>query len=353
MDELQRAREVVDLLRQTSTKETIQEFLKTKGLPFSGTWDELRDKRLIPAVEARTCTVAELIDLLRSAEEHGKQHVFLYKCEPQDAVVTMERGRIRAELARRNQVNVLEQPAILERPLTPTIVDTRWKTGTIDLAMVIKEVETRESQHPLREERSADGMILTKTYELRRERAVNLVRLHHDGFLEMRISARSTGSTKYRQDVGMFWARLRGLLNQANFRPVALAEVKARTLSDRDNLGDRIRFSNSNLRNEDGTTMTVSSRGIDADLYGDSGAANGIKAFLDEDGYCEGSNFFFRKNNDLSKDIHVVLTGEPNEFAITADCSEGDYEYVLNQIRAINTRVPRGAGGVVALEATA
>src|SRR5690606_19806204 len=104
-------------------------------------------------------------------------------------------------------------------------VDVRWTSAAIDLSLIIKEVETRESQHPLREERSVDGMILTKTYELRRERAVNLIRLRHDGFLEMRISARSTGSTRYKQDVGMFWTRLGGLLDQSKFRPVPLTEV--------------------------------------------------------------------------------------------------------------------------------
>lgn len=353
MEDLQRARVAVELLRQTSTKDTIQAFLKSKGLPFSGTWEDIRDRRLLPAVEAHTCTVQELVDLLRSAEEHGRQHIFLYKCEMRDAAVAMDRGRICAELVGRNLSGVLEQPAILERPLIPTIVDVRWPGPAVDRALIIKEVETRESQHPLREQRSPDGKTLTKTYELRQERAVNLIRLHRDGFLEIRISARSTGSTRYKQDVGMFWARLRGLLDQAKFRPVLLTELKAKTLSDREGLGDRIRFSNSYLRNEDGTTMMVSSSGIDADLYGDSGAANGIKAFLDEDGYCEGSTFFFTKNSDLSKDVHVLLTGELNEFAITADCSEEDYEYVLNQVRTINARVSGRAEGAAALAETA
>lgn len=353
MDELQRARDVIELLRQTSTKETIQEFLKGKGLPISGTWEQLRDKRLLPAVRERRCSLGELIDLLRSAEEHGRQHVFLYKCDPKDALAAMDRTRVEAELRRRNDVGLLTNPKILEQPPTPTISDVRWTSAVVDLAIIIKQVETREAQHPLREERSPDGMILTKTYELRRERAVNLVRLHRDGFLEMRISARRTGSTKYKEDVGLFWIRLQGLLVQSVFKPVPLTNLKAKIVRDRELLAGRIRFSNSNLRNEDGTTMTVSSRGADADLYGDSGAANSIKAFLDEEGYCEGSNFFFTKNNELSKDIHVLLTGEANEFAITADCSEGDYEYVLNQIRTINSGVSRGAGSVAALAATA
>ena len=37
-----------------------------------------------------------------------------------------------------------------------------------------------------------------------------------------------------------------------------------------------------------------------------------------------------------SKDVHVILKGKLNEFAIPAQCSKQDYEYVLNQLRKYN-----------------
>lgn len=344
MTELERAKLIVELLQQTSTKEALQEFLKSRSIPSSGTWDDLLRKRVIPAIEEHTFSSDDLVELLRSAEEYGRQHVFLYRCAPDRAVELMDRDRVTRELLRRGEADILTRHKILDQPTTPTLTDVRWHSAKVDLALIIKEVETRESQHPLGEERSDGGTILTKRYELRKDRAVNVVRLTRDGLLEVRISARSTGSTKYKDDLERMWIRLRGLLSLTDFRPVSFLHLKSRIVSNPDELAGKLRFSTSTLRNEDGTTMNVASRGVDADLYGDDGASNGIKAFLAQDGYCEGSNFFFTKNAELSKDVHILLSGEINEFAITAACSEEDYRYVLNEIRKLSEGISgRGA----------
>lgn len=36
------------------------------------------------------------------------------------------------------------------------------------------------------------------------------------------------------------------------------------------------------------------------------------------------------------KEIHVLLNGEANEFAVTAAITEEEYEYVLHQVRKYN-----------------
>ncbi|GAB1578695.1 hypothetical protein [Bordetella petrii] len=336
MDDLKRTHAIVALLRQTTNKDVVADFLKAKDLASSGTWDDLLTKRIVPAVADNKVSNDELIALLRSAEEHGKQHVFLYQTPKATAQDRMARARITAELKRRKIEAILVQPMVLDQPDTPTIVDVRWESAHIDLSVTVKEVERRESQRFARQEHSADGKRLIKTYDVVRERAVNVVRLHHDGLLEMRISARSTGSTKYDQDVKMFWNRLRGIVDLGDYKPLPLAKFKAKLL-DPAALAGVIRSSGSTLRNADGTVMNMSSRGADADLYGDGGAADGISAFAARGGFCDGSNFFFTKNAHLSKDVHILVSGAVNEFAVTADCSEEDYRYVLSQVRRLNT----------------
>lgn len=329
---------VVDLLRQTTTQQVIQTFLKSKDLPSSGTWDELRDKRILPAVAAGAVTREELIQLLRSSEECGRQHVFLYSCKPKRAIEIMAEARVRAAAATVGLEHLVEQAAVLDQPHVPTFVDIRWDRAAVDLRMYVKEVEQRRSRHLLGEVEDLDSCRVTRTYEVRNERAVNLVRLHRTGLLEMRIAARSTGSRKYDDAVRSFWYRLRFILQDSDFSMISLAPFKNRLMLGDADLKAKVRSSNSVLRNEFGTRMDVSSGADDADLYGDSGAEKGAAAFLAENGgHCEGSVFAFVKNADLSRDIHVLLSGAPNEFAISADCSEADYEYVLHQIRAFNT----------------
>lgn len=340
MDDLRITRKILSLLQQTSTKEVLQDFLKIKGVPITGTWEDLADKRVIPAVEANQISNDELLGLLRSAEEHGRQHVFLYRAKATDAREQMARPRVKAALRTMGLTALLDTPKVLDQPDTPSIVDVRWNEANVDLSLVIKIVETREAQVPMGEERSPDGKMLTKRYELRPERAVSVARLHRDGLLEVRISARSTGSKKYEQDLSLFWIRVRGLLDFALFRPWPFKDLKERIGKDAAALQPKIRFSNSQLRNEQGAVMEISSRGYAASLYGDTGASSSMAKFLEHDGYCEGSNFFFTQNENLSKDVHVRFAGLPYEFAVVAGCSEEDYEYVLNEVRTLNKRVP-------------
>lgn len=339
MDDLNKTKLIVELLRQTSTKEVVQEFLKSKNIPFSGTWEELLDKRIIPSVSENKISNLELLEYLRIAEEHGKQHIFLYECAEDKAIALIDRKRMMDALKAKGLEALVNEPKILDQPDAPTFTDARWEAATKDLAFILKQIETRESQSHVADHRSSDGKTLTKEYELVRTRAVNLVKLHRTGLLEIRISARSTGSTKYKADVDLFWMNLNGLLQDSDFRPIPLRFIKYRLMNEAKSLTGKIRVSNSVLRNEDGTTMIVASRGEEANLYDDTGASKGMKAFVDQDGYCEGSNFFFTKNANLSKDVHILLSGEINEFAITADCNREDYNYVLDEIRNLNKTI--------------
>jgi hypothetical protein len=74
--------------------------------------------------------------------------------------------------------------------------------------------------------------------------------------------------------------------------------------------------------------------------------ANSLDEFLKHKAYCDTSNVWWLKGGgkqaenefDMipSKDVHVLLRGAINEFAVTAKCSKQDYEYVLDQLRRNN-----------------
>ena len=69
------------LLESATSIDVVSSLLKAKGLHYSGTWQELRDKRLTPALESGALSFEELLELLRTGEEHGRQHVFFYQCK--------------------------------------------------------------------------------------------------------------------------------------------------------------------------------------------------------------------------------------------------------------------------------
>lgn len=57
---------------------------------------------------------------------------------------------------------------------------------------------------------------------------------------------------------------------------------------------------------------------------------------MDQNAYCDDANVWFKKSDALSQKTHVMLSGENNEFALPANCTKGDYEYVLGQIQLFN-----------------
>jgi hypothetical protein len=75
-------------------------------------------------------------------------------------------------------------------------------------------------------------------------------------------------------------------------------------------------------------------------LFDDQGAALSLDAFFEHHGYCDSSNIWWLKSSEEppipSKDVHVLLSGATNEFAVTARCSREDHEYVLRQLLGNN-----------------
>jgi hypothetical protein len=333
-EDLNRTRSIIELLRQTTSLGVVGEFLKSKSLHHSaGTWDEMQNKRLLPAVEGNQLTNADLIQLLQSAEESGKQHIFLYSCPRAHAADLMDETRVRSVLKSMGISAIWGQPKVLYQPATPTIVDVRLEGVGRGQMLTIKEIELRTHQRYERTEH--DGDFLRKIYKIHKERVVNLARLHATGFLEIRIGSHAN-SSKYEQDINRFWTHIFKLLPPKEFMEVSLSKAKSNVLVNRKSLGQLIRYSDSTLRNDNGVVLRAATGSDGSDLASDKGAQNSIDAFMAEDGECEGLNFFFRPAAGLPKEVHVLLFGEVNEFAIPANCTEGDYRYVLDQIRSLN-----------------
>jgi hypothetical protein len=72
-------------------------------------------------------------------------------------------------------------------------------------------------------------------------------------------------------------------------------------------------------------------------LFDDSGAAESIDKFRGHGAHCDSSNIWFRPVEGIfTREIHVLVSGLSNEFAVTANCTRTEYEYVLNELRTCN-----------------
>lgn len=327
---------VLDLLQEATSKEVVQDFLRKKGLRFSGTWPELREKRLIPYLNDYLITLEELIDLVSSSEECGDQHIFLFHCRQVDAAAMMDRARVDATLRAQNLSHLIGGARDISRaPTTPTIVEVRFEPGEhADKAMVIKVAEVR-TRRKLERTRMLFGKFV-KVYSDEQVRAVNVAKLHRAGFLELRIQSRDN-TTKYDGDLNRFIRLINQFIPIAQFGDTSLTKAKDVMWARREELKTLIRYTDACVIDEYGHQVKAVT-GTEQGNLSEGAVARSVDFVLEEDenAYCSESNLWFLKSDHLAAEIHVLLNGAPNEFAITKKCSAADYDYVLNQIRHFN-----------------
>src|SRR5579862_7261548 len=77
----------------------VSEFLRSKNVRHSaGSWEQLKNERILPAVEAGELSDDDIRMLVREAEDFGRQHIFFF--EPTSTAPAMP-GLIRADRIRR------------------------------------------------------------------------------------------------------------------------------------------------------------------------------------------------------------------------------------------------------------
>jgi hypothetical protein len=83
------------LIQNAGTLEHARRFLKSRDLPFSaGSWKEMLETRLERYLEDGKLTEADIASLLGTIEEHGRQHIFLYKAKHVDHLFPRSKLRV-------------------------------------------------------------------------------------------------------------------------------------------------------------------------------------------------------------------------------------------------------------------
>jgi len=329
---------LLKLIRQNTSLSVVSDFLKSQELHYSASkWDDMIEKRIRPALDEGEITTNQLESLLISSEEFGRQHIFLYKCSNTTANELMDEERVAKAASDTGLKEVYEGSKILDAPGSLTISDIRFDEIENKKILVIKLVETKWREEFAGEE--ADGGYIIKRWRKISERAVNVVRLHQDGLLEIRLASHKTPSS-YFDECNKIKKAIEVVLSTSSFREVSLSKVKNTLLNDKSALKEKIRFTNATLKNDRGNTIRAAVGSPKDDLSDDSSVNDSMDNFLQNSGYCDGTNIWFIKNDGSEvprSDIHVVLQGEMNEFVVPGNCINLDYEYVLKEIKQLNS----------------
>lgn len=324
---------VMQLLEQVSTKDVVINFLKKKSLHHSGTWLELREKRILPAIESGKVSLPELIELLSEAEETGRQHVFLYQLPEILFKGDFSVANLKAKVQSSKFSSLVDEPVILDKPDNLTLNQINFTSQ----AVTFKAISTRVSYGPSND-RIENGKLI-KEYDIQKTRAVSLLKIHENGLCEVRISSKSS-SVGYGEDIREFLRLLNSIFDWEKITayPVNLAKAKSNIWDQRESLREQVRFSDATLTN--GLSVLRAATGTrEADLLDDEQVSGTVKTFVGDNVCCDSNNIFLRPMQGQSsptKEIHILMTGEINEVIMTTSCSTADYEYSIGKILAWN-----------------
>jgi len=334
---------LLQVLETQVTLDTVRDLLREKGLSCSAqSWADMKDVRIKPALNNGTVLKADLVELIRQSEEHGGKHVRLFQYSTEnltDLAPAFDSGHVRAWAAAKKLPTSAEY-VFAVYPDEPTVTEVRVGDGDQADCFVLKVTKTdnRRKQAVLQEWNGGTAYIS----EVVQYRAVDVVKVHSNGMIEVRLDPRSERPVSYSASALAALSFLKGLLETPMMAEMSLANAK-NTLSnmkDGDEATKEFKLNQASLRNASGDKVISSALVEVGDAVVNSVMPEVIGVFTGAgyDPYCEhvrvGYNF-----QDI-KLINTILSDDVNEVIFTASLNREEYENALLAILKLNA----GAG---------
>lgn len=331
-------------LESAATLSQVSQLLKSKGVSYSaGSWDVMRDKRLLPAISDGIVSETDLTAILSEAEEHGHQHVFLYRAAKNFVAQTVNRSNLRSELKSLGREELLQAPAIVDEPHDITLTDARIDETPAGGTLVLKAVETVQYVKAVGGDiEEQNSRFFLRRYERVAERAVHVLAVHQNGLVELRVYAHDN-SLSYSEKADSLWLFFGPIVDRFKCEDWSITKAQNTFWKGRrSEFSGKIKYGDTRVRDLSGNTASFASGGESKNLFDAPNATAGFDAFYGQDGTCDRSNLWFLAPKDqngsgaLGHDVHVRFSGAVNEFAVPASCTRKDYSYVLSQIIRAN-----------------
>lgn len=320
------------LIERQGTIEQVSSFLRKAGLPFSsGSWRDMIDRRLRPAVDKGLLNSAEVLDLLRQTEEYGAQHVFLYTLVQGKDVSSLFSPRLN-EILKSAGFPALGDTSIVDMPTQPKLVEVRIE-DTNPRSIVFKIVEKRSFFQKISDQEGNGKLVVT--YDEVPYRAVNLMRIFEDGRAEICVQSHTNISSYGSYIIGVF-NQLAPVVSQWDWKEQHLDKFKSNLFDPkkRITLQDIFGLRHAQHSNVDGTRLTAAAGTPGASMYDDPYAVASVDSFTEkvDHAYCERVAVTLKKSENFVRPISLVIGGETNELAITSKVSRSEYDYILKSV---------------------
>lgn len=328
---------VIRLLRKNSSLTATSAYLKNKELHSSaGSWEVMRDERLRPALDAGDLDRQDLLRLLQDAEEYGRQHVFLYKTDPQTVASLLNPVSLRAKLMKMGIKDLYDKERIVETVPGLQLVGMRHEEDGKGTAFVAKFLNVRRyMEQEGKPEINGKHRIIHQVE--REDRAVDTFRVRTDGLTEVRVQSHRN-AINYTEEAEEVFAKLTGIVDRMKFPDFSLSKTRRFLLENGPKLTKEYAFGAGVAKTKKGGSVSLGAHVFGQGMFegGDDEMEGALETLKQKAGgrlNCDNANCTVKKQpTGPSVDIHIYVGGKNNEMNIIPHCSKADYRHVLTKI---------------------
>lgn len=328
------ADKIFSILPSQSTLEQAKTFLAARNLSFSaGSWGFMIDQRLKPAINDGQLSLIDIANFLAEAEEHGKQHVLLYKLKPHLIEKIFSNQYLASVCNETARFPAFNSRRVVDIPNDPTIAEIRKDSLHKEETLLIKRIERRYVRDENSYREWEEGGKLYTSVDTQPYRAANVVRIRKSGLCEVRIHSHMDSYQYEIEAIGLLNA-LDPLIDASMFNPYSLRDArhyvchpnhrkKAIEVFDLKHT-EHLDLSDGRLR------PSVSGPGTS--MLRNTAVTDAMDAFQKSEGTVQRAGLTVRPGRDLRRGLNLGLSGADNEFFLTAKVTRAEYEYVLQTI---------------------
>lgn len=331
---------ILEELPAQTSMEVVRNFLKACEVESSAvSWEEIKEKRIRPALEDGRISYSEFLSFARDVEEHGTQHVFLYDVADKKKIQHLfDEEELKKRLLRVPNWPALNKISVAEQVSQKSVVEVRLYKKGRQKEFVVKIAEPRLYRRRKGEERHGNEIVVK--YAAIEYRAVNIFRVNSSGAAEIRVFSHKQSRASYEQDVFSVWQALSPIVSGGHFVPHSLLDLRQALWHEtlREQLAGEVHVRNSQLQNINGNRLRVAAGQKQGGLWDDQGLVDGVGHFSNglEAPDCEFASVMLIANGNgtgVTRDLGFTLNGQANEFILPHEIDGREYEAIIKFVR--------------------
>lgn len=326
--------DIFELLPSQATLEQAKIFLASRGLSFSaGSWDFMIKERLRKHLKEGSISVFDLAEFLGECEEHGRQHVLLFKASKKERLRIFSDGFVESICKKEPRFPNFNERSVVKVPSAPTISEVRESIVEGQRCFIIKVIEKRHARDEKTYKEWEEGGRLFTSVETQPYRAANIVRIREDGLCEARVFSHADAYA-YEIEARALIKLLTPMLDHTEYQNFTLRDARHFVCDPRFRPKAKEIFDlkhTEHLDNSDGR-LRPSVSGPGRSMLENDGITKAMDAFGASGSTVHRAGLTLKRREPLNRGLNLGLSGADNEFFLTAQVTKIEYEYVLKTL---------------------